>query len=275
MAGAQASSRSAPGIYKAAHRNDWCPRERAGPASGSPLKFQKIPAHARQSVPLQRKGDYEMASRPEIKVKKPAPDETAQEAPNQKAKKEPATTASGRPADQGILPDRGSGRNRADHQERTSRRAGVDLQFRRRRRQDHRAAEVKCGAGRCLPALPLEKGGGRGDLNPRRSLPAARRRLRLPSRPSAVSPVSGRVIVLRCALATQLAGAATTAHRGKGLIAAPRTLWRGLRHHEHRLAHRADDWVFQQVVNFALQPAQSRFVPSTGLDTLFPEGRGR
>jgi|SRR4029077_2665106 hypothetical protein len=38
--------------------------------------------------PRQCKGDHDMASRPEIKVKKSEPDETVQEAPNQKAKKE-------------------------------------------------------------------------------------------------------------------------------------------------------------------------------------------
>src|SRR5215203_1552309 len=39
-------------------------------------------------APSMQRRDHDMASRPEIKVKKSEPDETVQEAPNQKAKKE-------------------------------------------------------------------------------------------------------------------------------------------------------------------------------------------
>jgi hypothetical protein len=63
-------------------------RERTGKAPAARSSSRNFAAHARPPVPRQCKGDYHMASRPEIKVKKSEPDETVQEAPNQKAKKE-------------------------------------------------------------------------------------------------------------------------------------------------------------------------------------------
>jgi hypothetical protein len=59
-------------------------------AAGNPLKvFEKSPRHVRPPIPRQcKRRSHDMATRPEIKVKKSEPEDTTQEAPNQKVKKE-------------------------------------------------------------------------------------------------------------------------------------------------------------------------------------------
>jgi hypothetical protein len=83
-----------------AHKRSSCaalvpPKNRKHPRDGiaapptTGTQVSEIPVRAGVRLcPDQRKGDHRMASRPEIKVKKSEPDDTAQEAPNQKAKKE-------------------------------------------------------------------------------------------------------------------------------------------------------------------------------------------
>jgi hypothetical protein len=89
-AGAQASSRATwrPGTDEQQQRRIGA-RANAPASLRQPAQVSEIPdPHVRPPVPRQCKGDHDMASRPEIKVKKSEPDETVQEAPNQKAKKE-------------------------------------------------------------------------------------------------------------------------------------------------------------------------------------------
>src|SRR4029077_139610 len=128
-------------------------------------------SHPRAFVRRPFEGEHDMATRPEIKVKKSEPEEVAQEAPNQRAKKEA-----------------GNYRLQVDRQtkafymtEEAAETAGMVI------KKGHPVVQVSIynsaeGVNKIIELPKCRRARAPPPIIPRPSRPAARRRLRLPSR---------------------------------------------------------------------------------------------